>query len=137
MPLSPAMLETMNVEAIMASITDNPGTVYLHTISPIKDDLNRGRTTTGGGAYEDGLSINPNDWTREPNGDATINIPLDFGKANDLVGHVRYYTYWHGGECKFAGMLPAGVIVTGSTLEIKAYSLRVECPRFEFTTGPA
>ena len=61
-------------------------TFYLHTAAPTNAAPTNGRTTVGGGGYENGVDIAAADISAAANGDIDVDVDIDFGTADEAVG---------------------------------------------------
>lgn len=101
---------------------------WLHTQAPTDADIDRGRTTKGGGAYAAGKAIpaaNVVKGAGANRGDLAVNAAVDFGTASVDVGTVTHWSLTRGGDAVAHGALPATVVRGGDTLTINANTIKL------------
>ena len=64
-------------------------TFRLHTTAPTDASPTNGRTTMGGGAWENGVTVAPADISEASDGDITFTADIEFGAADEAVGTVN------------------------------------------------
>ena len=73
-----------------ARLTSARLTFYLHTAAPTDAAPTNGRTTVGGGGYENGIVIAAADISVAMNGDIDVDVDIDFDEADEAVGEVTH-----------------------------------------------
>ena len=116
-------LFTAYLNSVADAMVDDAGTLYLHTVAPTDADHTNGRTSAGGGAFENGLVTAAANWTTAANGDIENNVAFDFGSATAEVGIVIAWSYLLGTVPVAHGTLPSTHIRTGEPFSINANSL--------------
>ena len=114
----PLFLDTLDRAASGAGLT-----VWLHTESPTMQDVTRGRTFTGGGAYECGLVLPAAGIVEADNGERTNAGPLDFGIAAANVGAVTHWSAVTGDAAVAFGPLPRCRLMKGDPFTINPMTL--------------
>ena len=100
-------------------------TFRLHTAAPTNGSPTNGRTTTGGGGYENGVVVSSSDISTAANGDIEVDVDIDFGTADDDVGDVTHWSAYRGSDAVAFGTVPATTIGDGDSFKINADSLDI------------
>ena len=77
---------TVEENRIADDIGASDMTFYLHTAAPTDAAPTNGRTTVGGGGYENGIVIDASDISVAALGDIDVDVDIDFGDADEAVG---------------------------------------------------
>ena len=118
-------LFTIEENRLADSIVASTITVRLHTSAPSDSSPTNGRTTVGGGGYENGVAVTASNWSVASNGDINNNNDIDFGTADEAVGTVTYWSAYRGTAPVGFGTLPSRVIGDGDTYKINAGTLQM------------
>ena len=118
-------LFTSKLNAMADELVDAAGTLYLHTAAPTDGDPTNGRTSSGGGAYDNGLATAAANFTAASDGDVENSVAFSFGTATAPVGTVTHWSYYKGANEYSWGTLPNTAIASGDTFSINANSLQM------------
>ena len=112
-------------DALAGAVRASALTIYLHTAAPTDVAPTNGRTTTGGGAFQNGLAWPTNQMSAVSGGAFDNNVDLDFGQATADVGTVTHWSAYRGSDPVMFGTLPSTVINNRDTFKINSGSLDV------------
>ena len=99
-------------------------TARLHTQEPTNADPTLGRTTVGGGGYENGVMVPEANLSVAVNGVTTINAVIDFGTADEDVGTVGWVSFYRGNDpVGYAPLDSQETIDDGDSYEVNANSI--------------
>ena len=99
-------------------------TVYLHTAAPTDADITNGRTTTGGGAYENGKAVAATDISDAADGDIEVTADIAFGEATASVRTVTHWSAVRGGAGVGWGTVPKTAILQGDSFTLNANTVK-------------
>ena len=114
---------TSYLDSVANEVFDAAGVIYLHTVEPTDADPTNGRTSAGGGAFENGLATVATDWTDANDGDVQNSVAFAFGVAAGDVGTVTHLSYYKGGVPVGFVTLPITTIADTDSFTINANSL--------------
>ena len=100
-------------------------TVRLHTAAPTDANPANGRTTVGGGGYENGVTLDSSDISDASAGDISNDNAIPFGTADEAVGTVTHWTAYRGSSEVAFGPLPSTAVGDGDDFEINAGTLQI------------
>ena len=118
-------LFTVEQNRLADSIVASTITVRLHTATPSNSSPTNGRTTVGGGGYENGVAVAASAWSVAASGDVDNNSDINFGTADEAVGTVTHWSAYRGSVPVGYGTLPSRTIGSGDTYKINAGSLGI------------
>ena len=116
-------LFTVELNRLADSIGASDLTIWLHTAAPTNANIANGRTSVGGGAYENGLTLASTDISDAADGDITNDEDLDWPQADEAVGTVTHWSAVRGAAGVAFGTLPNTVIDSGDSFRINASTL--------------
>ena len=76
-------------------------TFYLHTSAPTDAAPTNGRTTVGGGGYENGIVIAASDISVAAFGDIDVDVDIDFDEADEAVGTVTHLSAYRSDRARW------------------------------------
>lgn len=100
-------------------------TIFLHTSAPSNAASTNGRTTAGGGAYQNGAILTAANISDASSGDISNNVAIGFGVATANVGTVTHWSAFRGNDAVAFGTLPNTVIASGDSFSINAGTLQI------------
>ena len=100
-------------------------TFWLHTDEPTNASPTNGRTTVGGGGYENGIVISASDISTAANGDIEVDVDIEFGTADDDVGTVTHWSAYRGSDAVAFGTVPNTTIADGDSFKINMNTLDI------------
>ena len=118
-------LFTTELNGLANSIGASDWTIRLHTAAPTNGSPTNGRTTVGGGGYENGITLDDTDITNASNGDIQNNVAIAFGTADENVGTVTHCSVYRGNTPVGFVTVPSTAINSGDTFTINANTLRI------------
>ena len=99
-------------------------TARLHTQEPTDADPTLGRTTVGGGAYENGVTVPEANLSTAANGVTTITGAIPFGQADENVGTVGWVSFYRGSDAVgYSALDSQETINDGDSYEVNADSI--------------
>ena len=99
-------------------------TFYLHTAAPTDAAPTNGRTTVGGGGYENGVDIAAANISVATNGDIDVDVDIDFGTADEAVGTATHLSAYRSTAPVGYWDIEDTVIADGDGYKINADTLR-------------
>ena len=118
-------LFTIELNRLANSIAASTLTIRLHTAAPSNNSPTNGRTTVGGGSYENGASLTAGNISNAANGDVSNSAAIAFGTADEDVGTVTHWSAYRGNAAVAYGTLPNRDIGDGDTFTINSGSLQI------------
>ena len=117
-------LFTVELNRLADSIGASDLTIWLHTAAPSDADIDNGRTTVGGAAYENGATLPATGISDASAGDINNSAAIEFGVADQDVGTVTHWSAFRGSAAVAFGTLPSTTVNNGDSFQINAGTLQ-------------
>ena len=117
-------LFTVEENRIADDIGSADMTFYLHTAAPTDAAPTNGRTTVGGGGYENGIVIAASDISVAAFGDIDVDVDIDFDEADEAVGTVTHLSAYRSTAPVGYWDIEDTVIANGDSYKINLNTLR-------------
>ena len=118
-------LSIVELNRLADSIGASTLTIRLHTAAPTNSSPTNGRTTVGGGAYENGVALAASAISDASGGNIQNSGVIAFGTADEDVGTVAWWSAYRSNVFVAYGTLPSTTINDGDTFSINAGSLDI------------
>ena len=116
-------LSGTELDRIANTIKASDLTVRLHTGNPGSNGTSN-RLTTGGTAYQNGVTLSSGDWTTTSGGDFSNDSAISYGAVSVAISGITFYSVFRGSAfVAFGAISPQVDLAQHDTFEIPANAL--------------